>query len=226
MRIPILILGLVIFLSSCTYQYLTVASDDTKTNDDLNFVAETDSIRVTYRFSGIDGYIQIFIHNKLNEGLMVDWRRSAIIFGENPVSYYSPNFRINGTIDTTAYRSGKTFEGTVYRDRAREFIPPLSTIHQRGFSISNGKAFMIDAMKPVDEKIEVGGEKKKIRKVNFSKSNSPVAFRSYLTFVAGNDESRIFTLSNSFYISKLVASNSDLLASGYKLKGNEFYIIH
>jgi hypothetical protein len=235
MRTPIPALGLIIiFLSSCSYQYLTIASDDTPTNENLEFVTETDSVRVTYNFHGHNGPVQITIYNKLAEGLVVDWKKSALIIGETPIAYYSPNLRVNGFIkDSQWYNRSvdrtSSFGATVYRDQAKEFIPPLSKILQSGYFVTNGKGFIVDSMKqkPVEEKITVNGMRTKIRKVNFDKSNSPVVFRSYLTFLAGSDESRVFTFSNSFYISQLVDSKSDMAITRlYGAKGNEFYITY
>lgn len=235
MRTPILTLGLIIFLSSCEFQkqYVTVASDDTKTNENMEFVSETDSLRITYNFSGDNGAVQISIYNKLNEGLMVDWRKSALVIGDSPIVYYSPALRINGSIKTSIFQpdpteSRSSIMAVVKGDEAREFIPPQSKILQTGYYVTR-QGVNIDSLDLAEEKIQKFGITKKVREGNFDKTNSPLVFRSYITFITGKDETGIFMVSNSFYISQLIQVRSpdgDLGTSinRDKTKGNQFVV--
>src|SRR5688572_14476 len=137
MRIAILALGLIFLLTSCgiTRKYVTVSSDDTNTTEQMEFINETDSLKVLYNFNGALGSIQIVIYNKMDEGLLIDWRKSALILRDSPVVYYSPALKINGNIKTSLVQTDptertSTVSAIVRGDEAREFIPPKSRIIQ------------------------------------------------------------------------------------------------
>src|SRR5258705_9998756 len=70
----------------------------------IEFIAENDTCRITYNFCGEKGPIHISIYNKTNKPLQVDWKKSAVIFGENAVSYFTSESKINGEIEKTFYK--------------------------------------------------------------------------------------------------------------------------
>src|SRR5688572_2163988 len=216
MRTPILIValtfGLAILFSSCTIsgKFVTVSSEDTKQTENKEFVIETDSLRILYNFNGMLGSVQIVVYNKLNEGLIIDWRKSALILGDSPIVYFSPALRVNGNIKTSLIQTdpterASTFSATVKREESREFIPPQSKIVQTGYYVAQN-GLNTKSVEFTEEQLEIQGlaSKYRIKKASFTKSNSPLIFRSYLTFISGNNETGIFSVSNSFYVSEVL----------------------
>ncbi|HNC30155.1 MAG TPA: hypothetical protein PKX08_09130, partial [Cyclobacteriaceae bacterium] len=80
-----LITALCIVCTGCsTYQYVTVSSPLKTQNE---FIAENDTVKISYDFSGEQGPVKISIYNKLSTPLYVDWSKSALIIGDMRKSY-------------------------------------------------------------------------------------------------------------------------------------------
>lgn len=226
MRTPILLLGLAVLFSSCSYEYVTIASDDAFTNDNNDLVSENDSVRIVYNFHGDNGLVNISIYNKMSEGLIVDWSRSALVIGETALVYYDPRLRIRGNIRTPVnqdpmFDKSQSLSATVQRDEAKGFIPPQSKITERGYHLVRSGRMSTDSMNMVQEKLNSGYTKLNIKKGTFTKSDSPIVFRSYLTFLSANNETQVFTITNSFYVSEVVTSGTPLNLTPEK-NGNRF----
>jgi hypothetical protein len=215
MKKTLLSLSVVIFCSCSSYRYMAVDSDNIPRNDKNEFVVETDLIRVTYNFHGKKGPVQINVYNKSNEALQIDWKKSAMIVNETPVAYYKPDLWINGDVDKTSSSSTRTFNGRIYREEGVEFLPPQSGVSKTG-------AWLGDCA-------EMKGLSNTIRNshpVNFTMDNSPLVFRSYLTFTRPGKEDDNFTTDNVFYVSAISVKKGsfDIQWLNNSKKGNEFYM--
>jgi hypothetical protein len=206
MRTFIPIAFFTILFSSCqTYQYMTVASDNTEHNENNEFVAETDTLRITYNFNGKNGPVNIHIYNKSSTALEVDWKRSSLIIGEKPLSFYNPDLQINGSIARSIVQprgSGASLDATVHAQEGVEFLPPHASITRSGLYITKR---LLDTRSLATSKEVIRGTMSKVNlySASFSKNNSPMLFRCYLSFVVPASGEAIFATEHSFYVIEL-----------------------
>jgi hypothetical protein len=203
-------------LSSCTYQYVTLSSEQLSTNEKNDFVMENDTLKVTYRFNGDNSPVKITIYNKTNEPLEVNWRKSALILNGEALGYYSPNLFVKGSIEQdTANRfyGGRSFLADVSADihvnEPSQFIPPQSSISKIPLSLP---VHFVEL--PVDQlrKASLNSSNSytiKYKKIEYSPEKSPISFRSYLNFNYGGDPVRAFSLDHHFYVSEIWQSAAD-----------------
>jgi hypothetical protein len=197
---------LTVILSSCqTFQYLTVASDNTSHNEKNEFVAESDTLRITYNFNGKNGPVNIHIYNKSSQALEVDWKRSSLIIGEKPFSFYNPDLQIEGNIVRPVIQrnSASSLDATIRKQEGVEFLPPQSSILRSGLYIKKG---LLDTRSVTTRKEVIAKTGTKVTKASFSKANSPILFRCYLTFVVPGSGQAIFATEHSFYVTELTES--------------------
>src|SRR5215211_6890458 len=94
-----------IFSSCYTYQYFTVSSNYLSKNEENEFIAENDTLKIVYHFSAYNSSVKLTLYNKTNEPLEINWKKSALIINEKATSYYSPNLLLNGSVRTDSSRS-------------------------------------------------------------------------------------------------------------------------
>jgi hypothetical protein len=227
MRTTLLLCVIIILLSSCfRYQYLTVASDHLKTNMKNEFVMENDTLVIIYNFHGQGGPFRVHIYNKSNEALQIDWKRSSLIIGDNPLTFFKPEMQIQGVVENNRRfgRYDNEVKGLITAKQGLEFIPPGSAIVREDMYLS--PAFLDTAGLRYERVKQSDGQYTRIRTGNFSRLTSPFRFRSYLTFITGGPQPLEFTIDHFFYVSQLI--DTDKLPSAIWLnsddKGNEFYI--
>lgn len=198
-----------IIFSSCSfYQYATVTGENIKKDDKNQFVAETDTVRITYNFNGKKGPVRITVFNKSDIPLLIDWKRSALIIGEKTHTYYQPAWNIDGSMITSTTQffpntNNSTIQANITGKEGLEFLPPHASIERVGMVVKAGGAFELPA-DAAQEKIVVQGFAKKIKKETYKKDSSPMSFRSFLTFVNSNNPDKIFTTDHGFYVSELM----------------------
>lgn len=207
----LLALALFSSLSSCTtYQYLQLSSSTVKQDESRQFVIENDTVMLRYNFNGYNGPIKLSVHNKTNKPLYVDWKKSAVIIQGKAFSYYSPNQQLNGSSSSTQLNWGngiRTESGTIHAEilaqEGVDFIPPRSIKERNSFQLLGGYlgSFAEDSMK----KQYPGGDKTqpRLKTIDFLEENSPLRFRSYLSFYTEEPERRQFSLEHDFYVSRI-----------------------
>jgi hypothetical protein len=200
MRIVLLVIFTIPLLISCSkYQYFTLASNDAPKNQKQQFLGENDTCRITYNFNGQHGPISVSIYNKLSKPLQIDWKRSALIIGDSSASFFEPQVIFNGEVERNRYAINQDFSGTVTQPESIDFIPPQSGITKQS------KYIRSKFVKTVGwrQKMRMGGQTIKVS--NFTKENSPVAFRIYLTLVSDNNS---FNIEHSFYAARLTEAKT------------------
>src|SRR6185436_1232129 len=146
MKINLLYIVLFVSFSSCqTYQYLSLTGTNIAQDSSHQFVAENDTLLLQYNFNGHNGPVKITVYNKTSMPIYIDWKKSAIIYGDKAYSYYSPDMQLSGTTSNVGYRynynlnsTGGTMEGTIKAQEGIEFIPPYSMKEQSKMYVING----------------------------------------------------------------------------------------
>jgi hypothetical protein len=231
MRTILFIFSIAIFTSCNVYRYTGVESKNIQKNEQSIFAEENDTLRIEYNFSGTDGPVSIKIFNKTNEPLYVDWKRSSFIANDKAVSYFNPGLRIDGTINSQAIQlsnqvsNGQAVIGAdIQAQPGNSFIPPHSYTQNTFIYLTSFANLRIPVEQMKKEKLQIGEVKRNIWKVNFSETNSPLVFKSYVTFMLGDTKEKYFFMQHGFYIasSAKTSLNPDVF---YKDKnpGDNFY---
>lgn len=227
-------------LSSCSstfyYSTLNTTNEYVEKVDNGDFLLETDSLWIAYCFKGAGAPMQITIFNKLDEPLYVDWGRSAMIMDSMAFSYAGESVPFYGNSRTSGYNlhsdgtssystSLGEFSGNIQiKSDHTTFIPPQTMI-------SEVPLYLDPNFKNLDKKIyrdanmaDRYDEAKKVSRADFSTSDSPLRFKSYLTLYASPDKPMVFE--QDFYMSTLVKTgiSPNNLAGDIKERGDFFYI--
>lgn len=221
MRIILFLFSIVIFVSCNVYRYTTVESKSIHKNDQAVFTEENDTLRIEYNFSGYNGPVAIKIFNKTNQPLYVDWKRSSIIVNDKAISYFNPDGRIDGTINSQSTQLTNlvsTGDAAVHANlrlqRGSSFIPPQAYSQNTYVYLSSFVNTRIPIEQMEREKLQIGKYKYQIWKTDFTESNTPLFFKSYVTFMLGDYNGQYFSKQHDFYIASSIKTS---------LKPHDFY---
>lgn len=244
MKNRLLFLGMIILLlglTSCSsYYYSVISSPDKEGERDRrrDFIQETDSVRIAYSFNGEDAPVSITIYNKMDEPLLVDWTRSALIIDDVATSYYDPKVTVEGEAETENFQWSRrwsdsygVFAGEFTLPKGVDFIPPKSKVEKTPLKLSN---FPFDRI-PNEEyrKNEfptTNAGTALLRIKDFTPEDTPLAFRSYLTLYTADKEGKpdkVTTFERSFYVSKLLKTGNvppTEFRDEQRLAGDFFYV--
>lgn len=197
------------FSSCIEHQYLTLSGFNISKNDSNEFVTGNDTLELRYHFKDEKGRVNIAVTNRTGEPMVIDWWKSAIVIGSNVYCYYNPNAKFSGEIerDTTVInglnRAGMS--GVVQLSETSQFIPAHSQIKKDLF------VFSLDTLRNLPEQAARKDTIKlsytlsvPYRKMQFERNESPLSFRSYLTFRIGTaDKEREFSMEHQFFVSEV-----------------------
>lgn len=208
---------LVLSLTSCSKYYInTVSSINMLKNKETGeFLLENDSVKISYGFAGKDAPVHVKVYNKLMVPVYVDWARSSIVFNGKAKSFVPEAIKFSGSISTdTRNISGlslaeSTMQGTVQAQKEVTFIPPNSGIEAtvQVFEHELFKHFSDSLYKETDYLSTAQGTMK-VKAGNFDSSNTPLAFRTYLTlFIQDGQKNTPFAFDKEFFVSKSIRTS-------------------
>jgi hypothetical protein len=232
----LLVFTITITISSCsTYQYMTVDSSQLSKNNDKQFTWENDTMRLIYSINGKDGPFRVDVYNKTNQPLYVNWKKSALIRDERSTSYFNTNVTIYGASTSVGYNIGRirVTNGTSVSNfslpEGLDFIPPgagiskdLPPIAQTGELLT----YISDSIPK--EKIfgPDGVYQAKYQRVRYDESQSPIRFKSYITFSLGTQASPEFAVTHSFYVGQVLQTGAapELFVLYHTAEGDNAFI--
>jgi hypothetical protein len=231
MRTILFLFSITIFTSCNVYRYTSVESKNIQKNEQSIFAEENDTLRIEYDFNGIGGPVSIKIFNKTNQPLYVDWKRSSFIAKDKAVSYFNPGLRIDGTINsqsiqlTNQVANGEAIIGAdIQAQPGNSFIPPHTYTQNTFIYLVSFADLRIPVEQMKREKLQIGELKRNIWKVNFSETNTPLFFKSYVTFMLGDTNEKYFFMQHDFYIAS--SAKTSLNPEGFyggKTPGDTFF---
>lgn len=180
-----------------------------------NFTAENDTVKIIYSFFGRNAPVTIDVYNKLNEPLYIDWKRSALIVNDRPVSYANSQLHISGSISASSignrnssYSSG-TINAVADLPTSTVFIPPhthsLNTLLKVTDRFINTNLFGITEKKEIPS-LSISG-KSQVKIGEFTEDKSPLNFKSFLTlYTLNNNTPKYANYQHDFFISKVIAT--------------------
>lgn len=236
MEKPLLLYGMLLLLASCTrYQYATVSSSNTTLNEQHEFVAENDTLLIRYNFLGQNAPVYLYIENKLNVPVYIDWRQSALIVNNKAISYMPSEMPITGDISAVSWHAGNsslgytngTISASASLPKSTDFIPPHAHIKKHPLSVTNRmvKGLPDSSIHRIKMPVSNGGFYN-IKRATFSEASSPVRFRSYLTVAVGEAGGRPVAYEHNFYVTELLTTRLSPHQFGYneQNQGNRYYI--
>jgi len=245
MKLTLLAVITFLFTSCAEHQYLTLSGTNINKDDNHEFVTENDTLKLVYHFKPDQGRISISVFNRTDEPMIIDWWKSAIVVDEKTYSFYNPNAPLNGQIDadTSGVRKALStlrsvyvadVNGTVHLNETSQFIPSHAQIRKELFVLK------LDTLKNLPEKmakrdaIRVSNslpvsyrQKIPFRKMSFEKENSPLNFRSYLTFRIGKGGAeKEFSMEHQFYVSEVwkIAASLKEIPESVTSRGDMIYL--
>lgn len=204
----------VMLLSGCiTYQHVRLTGD-VALNDQSQFLFENDTIRILYSFAGYQGPVYLEIFNKLNKPFFVDMRKSALISNGKSASLWKDVSKLNGS--ATEYKvdppndyvnSTSKINGTMERKDNITFIPPQSKIIIDSY-ILRYRSFKNPAKAGEKTSFYTSKGTKKAVKYSFSRDDSPLNFRIFLSFGMDDTSYTPFYIDKGFWISDYFKSHA------------------
>lgn len=206
-RILFVSLLTLVFGACKSYVQLVNTSSSLPVNTEGLYMFENDSLILTYGFWGEHGVLSFSIFNKLSVPLYVDWKKSSLINNTTKLNYWSDEQSAVHRTNIYQY-SGIRSESTVsiYHSPERiTFIPPNSKYSRASFYIWPGNIYSEKFSKkesvPLYEKSRIMTD---LYIKSFSKSDSPITFRNFLTFSFNESFDSEFYVDNEFFVSEII----------------------
>lgn len=216
MKKKLLLLFIALSIFGCkSISYVQVF--ETKTNNvktvDETYLFENDSLTITYNLWRERGLMQFTIYNKLNVPLYIDWRKSSYIDNAVKLNYWEDVERTNAIYASYSYAGSPYTAGSIgssstamIKEERITFIPPKAKYTRSQFYIIPKSFTVLDKKGPYKDVLlkEDSQKTTKVYYKEFSKDETPRAFRNFLTFSLTEDFTQEFYVDNEFYISKIL----------------------
>lgn len=219
-----------ILLTGCiSYQHVRL-SGDVELTDQSEFLFENDSLRILYSFAGYQGPIHMEIFNKLNKPFYVDMRKSALISNGKSTGLWKDVSMLNGS--ATEYKvnppnayvnSTSSINGTMVRKDHITFIPPQSKIVIDSY-ILRYRLFKTPEKTGEKTSFHTTSGNKRATKYSFSREDSPLNFRIFLSFGMDDTAYTPFYIDNGFWVSDYFKSHASPRLLGIQ-GSNQFHLI-
>jgi hypothetical protein len=225
----------VLLLSACsTYQYMTVNSTQLKKNDHSQLIFENDTLRLTWRLVGKGGAVTLNIYNKTDQPLYVNWKKSAFIRDEQATSLFDNNVMIQGNSAAIAYRTGAAtqvqgrYAASLSVPEGMDFIPPASSLSRQLPDLKRTGLLEVSLADTLQSKKLIATDGLSFTRYwqqHFGEDQSPLRFKSYMTFSLGSNNPKEFAETCSFYIGEICqTSSAPQFFALYRQQGDQFYI--
>lgn len=221
MKKTVNIFCLLILLAGCkstayVQLYEVAAVNSSQTNGVYTY--KNDTLQIDYIFWADNGLMKFRIYNASSKPIYIDWYKSSYISNSSRYQYWTDKVKTESSFNAVAvssYRYSPLFPtvtgysgGSVSSQTKQErisFIPPRSYIERTGYSLK--KDYFNQWGKDYTKKIEPRFDRPKIKTTvstkDFTRENSPLDFRNFLTFSFKEDFSSEFYVDNEYYVKSI-----------------------
>lgn len=217
-------------LSSCSKYYISAINSTNIPQDEKTgeFKIENDSLKITYSFAGENAPVKINIQNKLATPLYIDWSQSSLIFKNQSISYVPDKIAFTGEASSNTWNDPQltftdgNFKGKINNPKDIGFVPPHASLETTTLFLTSPVAKILpDNLLTNKGSLSIGNEQVKVKSGKFTRENSPIVFRSYLTFFTKTDERiKSFFFDREFYVSESVIAGAKP-NTYYEYQGNK-----
>ena len=217
MQLQYLLLAAIVPFCSCSVYQLTTleSSDKTASKERGGFTIENDSVRVTYLLGGkYTPAVTVEIVNKLNEPLVIDWKRSAMVYNGMNMAYAKDMAGFSGAIETynispNSYGLSQynDIQGVIKMPKETDFIAPHASIKSALVRLPGSLVNTIPdtALHAIGLRLKNDVPPTTAKYAKFDASNSPLIINSYLTFFSSEKEGgKPIVYLHQFYASEVV----------------------
>jgi hypothetical protein len=226
MKKYLILLCVALLIQGCSIDYVQVYKTQSvgiKHTDDI-YTFENDTLKIEYSFWADKGIMAFRVYNKTDRPLYIDWRKSNFISNSFKADYWADKTESQSTAQISGqgyiYRGSAFFPGffnfnsstvnttsTTTKPERITFLPPRTYFLKSDFHLKT--SIYKDWGENFETRIEPRNDyPKEVTKVfvkKFTKDNTPLDFRNFLTFSFREDFSTEFYIDNEFYVIQVEA---------------------
>lgn len=213
MNIKFLITLIIITLFCSCNSYVQVFETKAKNTEvvDEKYVYENDSIKIIYDFWHDKGLLSFLIYNKLSKPLYIDWKKSAYINKGIKRNYWedTENTTVVGNTYFNYNSSSNISSSETIKPEKITFIPPKSVYIRKQFYLLPIAFFQVNNYSSSVEitKLNSIDKKEKYLVKDFSKNETPLIFRNFISLSYSENFTNEFYVDNEFNVSKVIKVN-------------------
>ena len=200
-------------------------------DDKGHYTFENDTIKVMYRFNGLDGPVSVSIFNKRSEAVLIDWDASALVVNGQSHSFVRHLASVTGEISSNEYRwsksmasQGGTFNGTAQYAATPASIAPHSYINSSTVALGDFVTAKIDRLNSATEWRTIGGFQYRVKTKKYERNDSPIQVRAYVVYSSALLPNKKSSFDHTFWVSEMALSTfPPTQYPGYASKMNEFH---
>jgi hypothetical protein len=221
-HIVLILLATSLFSCKNYVQVIRTAGVNTELKNNL-LVYENDTLIITYSFWHEKGLMSFSIYNKLDKPIYVDWKKSSYI--DNGVKlnywrdeaitnttfhnyyYYGPvlNPKTNTNSNKLTEINGFSHSNTLKPERIT-FLAPKSIFYKSSFYIYTKDYFNLNTTTEFEllPRNDDNTKKTKVYSSTFTKENTPIVFRNFITFSFNEKFENEFYVDNEFWLNQIL----------------------
>lgn len=194
-----------LFLFGCNrHQYVFVQSQQTN-NETGDYLIENDSLEIRYNFSGENIPVNIVVNNKSDKPVYIDWKKCVAIIDGKKYKYWNEvsTIEISGVNFNNVYYYA---DGLIEKDERISYIPPRSYIETTRILLQT--TIFKNLPDKSFQRFHVPSENGpvQVKQYDFSVENTPLLFRSILTFSSHESFTEETLYENTFWVSEIIES--------------------
>ena len=224
-KIKFLLLTVLMFVfSSCTqfvYVY-EIEKDGVISNEEL-YVYEDSVLQIAYSFWDNHGRLCFLLTNKSDKPIYIDWKKSSFIKNGVTFSYWDDVEirKLNGVVVSSRLNNaslentllpfnslsvGSDYYSSVEYITKQEritFVPPKTSLIRDDYKIIRMNLRINQSNQKVIAKEDTYSKKSNVITENFTKENSPLIFRNFITYSYNEEFNEEIRVDNLFYLNRV-----------------------
>ena len=232
-RLLLLAITGIMFLNGCYLKYYQIAKTESNSiKPEKDFYSYSDeNVELRYYLFNQNGTLNFSIYNKSSHPIFIDWTRCNFIVNNRSLSYYQDVERIETREVTNNYSYPKSLGvynptlSTGYVNYSSDKIKAERITHIPPSSGIIVNKFALGDYINIPGKYDFNNQNDKVKNTyteNYTKDNSPLKCRNYLSYSTDEKLDDIHTIDNDLWVSQIVHLTSKSHDKGeYIEEGND-----
>ena len=204
----------IMFVSACSrYQLLDYATPQNQVLNDGYYIFENDSIKFTYRFYGQNTIVALYIENKTDAPIFIDWQHSGLVYNGKAVQLQEYRTRTTTIITQNppvllGNRSEFQTEH-IRHDLNANMLLPTAQFKQDSLVILRARKIDLEETPPTTFQVINDNTGNSHRSVHiFNHEQSPMRFQFFFTITFGISQAVSKSFTHPFYLRNLEESKN------------------